>query len=200
MWSSGKKKAPAIFRVVCIGGSAGSLTAYLDILRQIPTKPGVAIVIVSHRSRSRADRLVQILARATRLSVVEVTDGMRLQPNLVFVAPAYREITTDGVALRLAGQTGYNGWPTVISDFLFSLASACTVRAIAIIVSGTGHDGSAGLVAVKRAGGRTFAQSDALFPDMPEAAIGTEHVDFISTAEAIGKYLASPRFMVHGRY
>jgi two-component system CheB/CheR fusion protein len=190
MSSSGKKK-PAYFPIVCIGGSAGSLSAYRDILRQMPEHPDIAIVIISHRSRS-SDRLVQILARDTCLTVVEATDGMSLKPNFVFVAPAHREITTDGVTLRLAeGLTGFNGWPTVISDFLFSLASGCTSRAIAIIVSGMGHDGSAGLIAVKRAGGQTFAQSDAFYHNMPEAAIDTEYVDFISSASIIGKYLAT---------
>jgi two-component system, chemotaxis family, CheB/CheR fusion protein len=123
--------------------------------------------------------------------VVEVTEHILLKPNRVFVVPPHREITTDGVVLRLAGLTKYHGWPTVISEFLFSLASMCASRGIAIIVSGTGHDGSTALAAVKEAGGSTFAQSDASYPNMPRAAVDTNHVDYLLTARQIGRHLAS---------
>jgi two-component system CheB/CheR fusion protein len=101
------------------------------------------------------------------MEVVEVTNGM-LEPGRVFVAPPQKEITTDGVALRISDDLpkGY-GWPTLIGDFLFSLAHRCTLRAIVIIVSGMGYDGSGALGAVKQAGGWTFAQSDASYSSMP---------------------------------
>jgi two-component system, chemotaxis family, CheB/CheR fusion protein len=157
---------------VCIGGSAGSLIASIDILREMPAKAAVAIVIVSHRAPGDAGRSITLLAKATRMEVVEVTDGMVLEPGRVFVAPPQREITTDGVALRISkGVSDSHGWPTLIGDFLFSLASRCTSRAIVIIVSGMGYDGSGAFAAVKQAGGWTFAQSDASYPGMPEAAL-----------------------------
>jgi chemotaxis response regulator CheB len=185
-------KTPPIFPVVCIGGSAGSLIAYIDILREMPAKARVAIVIVSHRAPEDAGRLITLLARATRMEVVEVTDGMALKPGCVFVAPPQKEITTDGVVLRVSEGVANNyGWPTLIGDFLFSLAHRCTSRAIVIIVSGLGYDGSGALATVKEAGGWTFAQSDASYPGMPQAAIDTKHVDFVLRANEIGRYLAS---------
>lgn len=186
------EKIPPNFPVVCIGGSAGSLFAYVDILREIPAKAGVAIVIVSHRALGDAGRLIKLLAKATCMEVVEVTDGILLEPGRIFVAPPQREISTDGVALRLSESApSKHGWPTLISDFLFSLASQCTSRTIVIIVSGMGYDGSGALAAVKQAGGWTFAQSDASYSSMPQAAIDTNCVDFVLRANEIGRYLAS---------
>jgi chemotaxis response regulator CheB len=186
-----EEPTPPTFPVICIGGSAGSLSAYIDILRQMPAKPGMAIVIVSHRALGESGRLLVLLARATSMEVVEVTEGMLLEPNRIFVAPPHREITTDGVALRLAGVTQYHGWPTLLSEFLFSLASTCSSRGIAIIVSGVGHDGSSALAAVQEAGGSTFAQSDASHLEMPQTAVDANHVDYVLTARQIGRHLAS---------
>jgi chemotaxis response regulator CheB len=193
----GEKQAPAVFPIVCIGGSAGSLSAYIDILRQVPAKAGVAIVIVSHRAPDDAGRLITLLAKATNMEVVEVTDGIVLEAGRIFVAPPHREITTDGIVLRLAEVViEHRGWPSLISDFLFSLANKCTSRAIAIIVSGMGHDGSGALAAVKNGGGWTLAQSDANYSSMPQAAIDTNHVDFVLRAKDIGTYLASVSALV----
>src|SRR5262249_32837808 len=144
-----EEKRPPIFPVVCIGGSAGSLSAYMQILQQMPVKLEMAVVIVSHRATVDAGRFTGLLGKATQMEVVEATNGMTLQRGRIFVAPPHREITTNGVVLQLAvGPAKSQGWPTVISDFLFSLASTCSSRAIAIIVSGMGCDGSGALGAV----------------------------------------------------
>lgn len=166
----GEKKPPPIFPIACIGGSAGSLPAYIDILRQMPAKSGMAFVIVFHRALDETGRLLTLLANVTHMEVVEVTDGMLLEPDRIFVAPPHTQIATDGVALRLAVSLAkYRGWPALISEFIFSLAIMCTSRAMAIIVSEMGYDGSGALAADKRRGGRTFAQSDACFLYMPQA-------------------------------
>ena len=184
---------PPTFPIVCIGGSAGSLAACIDILKEMPAKAGVAIVIVSHRAIRDSDGvLIRLLAKVTEMEVVEAVDEIPLERGCVFVSPPHRQLTTDGVILRLVpGLTENHGWPTVIDDFMFSMASTYTSRAIAIIVSGMGLDGSAGLSAVKEAGGWTLAQSDASWPDMPQAAIDTNDVDLVLRAAEIGKYLAS---------
>jgi two-component system CheB/CheR fusion protein len=192
MFSPHETQTSAVFPVVCIGGSAGGLRAYKDILGQMPLNAGLAIVIVSHRAIDDADRLVQLLSKMTHMEVVEVTDEVLLEPGFIYVTPPQREITTDGVVLKLAAtQTKYQGWPTVISGFLFSLASTCSSRAIAIIVSGMGHDGSGALSAIKENGGCTLAQSDPEFLGMPQAAVDTNHVDFVLRSKEIGSYLAS---------
>ena len=192
MFLADNQEVPPIFPIACIGGSAGSLAAYVDILRQIPAQAGIAIVIVSHRAPNDAGRFLILLAKATKMEVVEATDGMLLEPGRIFVAPPHRGITTDGAVLRVAVTLTQNhGWPTVISDFMFSLATMCASRAIAIVVSGMGHDGSTALAAVKKRGGWTLAQSDAQWLDMPLAAIHTTYIDLILTAKEIGSYLAS---------
>lgn len=187
-----KDETPRSFPIVCIGGSAGSLYAYTEILREMSARTRVAVVIVSHRALENSGLLVTLLGRATSMEVVEVTDGMALECGRVFVAPPHRQLTTDGAVLNVAVHLAKNfGWPTVISGFMLSLASECTSRAIAIILSGMGHDGSNALGAIKKGGGATLAQSDALYSDMPQAAIDTKHVDFVLQANEIGKYLAS---------
>lgn len=186
-----EEQTPPIFPVVCIGGSAGSLSAYLKILRQMPGKLEMAVVVVSHRATVDAGRFLTLLGMATHMEVVEATDGMPLECGRIFVAPPHMGITTDGVALRVADPAKSHGWPILISEFLISLAKTCHSRAIAIILSGLGYDGSGGLAAVKKAGGWTLAQSDAQYLDMPQAAIDTEHIDFVLRAREIGRYLAS---------
>lgn len=179
------------FPIVCIGGSAGSLSPYIEILKQMPEQSGFATVIVSHRALgTQSWRLLVLLGKATAMEVVEVTDRMLLEPGRIFVAPPHRKITTDGVVLRLADEE-LHGWPTLITEFLFSLAHTCRSRAVAIILSGMGHDGSSALVTIKQEGGRTMAQSDAEHPDMPQAAVDTNHIDFILSAHEIGRYLAA---------
>jgi two-component system, chemotaxis family, CheB/CheR fusion protein len=187
-----EKKTGAVFPIVCIGGSAGSLSAYVAILREMPARAGMAVVIVSHRALLENGRLIGLLAGASKMEVVEVSDGMVLEPDRVYVAPPQTEMTTDGVKLKLATSSKKNyGWPTLISNCMLSLASECSSRVIAIIVSGMGHDGSGALAAVKKGGGWTLAQSDASYEDMPQAAIGTDRVDFVLRANEIGRYLAS---------
>lgn len=183
---------PPSFPIVCIGGSAGSLPAYIDILSHVPAGAGFAVVIVSHRSKENSGLLIKLLANATSMEIVEAANGMVLKPGRIFLAPPHREITTDGVVLKLAvGFTDSAGWPTLISVFMSSMASMCASRAIAIIVSGMGFDGSSALCAIKDAGGWTFAQSDADYMSMPQAAIDTKKIDFILSADEIGKLLAS---------
>lgn len=132
------------FPVVCIGGSAGSLIAYREIVRQLPADAEMAIVIVSHRALEGRGLFLKLLAADSRMNVVEVTDGMSLESGCIFVAPPHQEITTDGVTLRLAPDSRPHpgcGWPILISTFMFSLAHRCSSRAIAIVLSGMGHDG-----------------------------------------------------------
>jgi two-component system CheB/CheR fusion protein len=178
------------FRVVCLGGSAGSLEAYKVILRHMPADTGMAFVIASHRNFEKATSLPQILARVTTMPVVEVEEGMSLEPNRVYLMPPSVEMTVKNNEFALQPPRKPRGWPMTISIFLLSLAEACGQRAIAVILSGMGHDGSAALKAIKAAGGMTFAQSNAAYDDMPRHAVETGHVDFIlSPAEIASKLL-----------
>lgn len=100
------------------------------------------------------------------MAVVEATDGMRLSPNCVFLAPPHMGISTDGLVLRVAACSKRDGWPNMISIFLDSMAANCKTRSIAIILSGLGHDGTSALRAIRMAGGITLAQLDPVWNDI----------------------------------
>ena len=177
------------FRVVCLGGSAGSLEAYTGILRHIPADTGMAFVIASHRNFEKATLLPQILARVTTMPVLEVEEGMPLEPNRVYLMPPSVEMTVNNNEFALQPPRKPRGWPITISIFLLSLAEAYGQRAIAVILSGLDHDGSTALKPIKAAGGTTFAQSNAAFSDMPHNAVETGHVDFILSPAEIAQKL-----------
>lgn len=179
-----------VFRVVCLGGSAGGLQAYMDILRSLPADTGMAIVIAPHRALENAHLLPAILATVTKMSVVEVEQGMRLEPNRVFVMPPRMELTTAGDVFHLRTTSRPPGWPKTINIFLCSLAETIGNRAVAVILSGLDGDGSAALKAIKDAGGMTFAQSDASYDSMPRAAVETGHVDYLLPAAGIAEALS----------
>lgn len=180
---------PGTFPVVCLCGSAGVLQAYKEILCGLPINTGMTFVLVSHRGPDNKNLLLHLLSTKTHMEIVEATDGCKLEPNLVIVAPPHVEITTDGIVLKVCPRPKTNRWPTVISDFLRSVAATCASRSIVVILSGVGYDGSEALGAIKNSGGVTFAQSDCQFEGMPQEAINTGHVDFILTARKIGEHL-----------
>jgi two-component system CheB/CheR fusion protein len=177
------------FRVVCLGGSAGGLEGYTGILRQMPADTGMAFVIAAHRNIERANLLPEILARAITMTVTEVEEGMLLEPNHVYLMPPGMEMTVHNNVFALQAPRKQRGWPTTISVFMLSLAAAYGQRAIAVILSGLGHDGSTALKAIKAAGGMTFAQFNAEFGDMPRNAVETGHVDFILPPAEIARTL-----------
>ncbi len=178
------------FPIVCLGGSAGSLEPCREILRHIPNDSGMAFVIVSHRALANPEMLGHLLSRVARIPVIEIADAMPLAPACIFVKPARTDLTTDGLLLRMQSSSPRRGWPVDITHFLCSLAEMCSSRVVAVILSGMGSDGSSALRAVKAGGGTVFAQSDALYGDMPQSAIGTGYVDFTLSATKIGQRLA----------
>lgn len=179
------------FRVVCLGGSAGGLEPYMDILRHMPTDTGMAFVIAQHRGPAHPDLLPQLLASSTRMPVVHVEQGMHLQPDHVYVMPPRIDMTIEKDRFSLRRTQRPPGWPKTINIFLCSLAEAMATRAVAVILSGLDGDGSAALKAIKAAGGKTFAQSDAKFASMPQSAVETGHIDYLMPALDIAKALTA---------
>ena len=179
------------FRVVCLGGSAGGLQAYMDILRSLPANTGMAFVIAPHRALENAHLLPQLLSTVTKMPVLEVEQNMRLEPNRVFVMPPRMDLTTAGNVFHLRATSRPPGWPKTINIFLCSLAETAGQRAVAVILSGLDGDGSAALKAIKAAGGLTFAQSDAAYDSMPRSAVQTGHVDYLMPAVEIAKALSA---------
>ena len=177
------------FRVVCLGGSAGGLEAYLGILRPLPADTGMAFIIAPHRGCEQAHLLPDILSAATAMPVAEVTQGMPLEPNRVYVMPPGKDMTVNGGKFDLRTTPPARGWPKTISVIMLSLAEAYGNCAVAVILSGMDHDGSAALQAVKAAGGITFAQSNPAVNDMPRNAVDTGYVDMILPPAEIAKTL-----------
>lgn len=176
------------FPVVCVGGSAGGLDAYIRLLQCLPADMGVAIVIVNHLRRV-ATSLHEILPRYTEMPVELITEGLVLQPNHVFIIPAQRDLHVLNGEFRLKPISKPRGWPDVITVFLHSLTQHWNGKLIAVIVSGYDGDGAAALCGIKEAGGITIAQKleTAAAPDMPESAIATGCIDFVLSPEDIAQ-------------
>ena len=185
------KSAPRDFPVVCVGGSAGGLDAYIRLLQNLPADLGVAIVIVNHL-RTVATMLHKILPKYTTMPVELITDDLVIEPNHVFIIPEKRDLHVLDGEFRLEPISKPRGWPDVITVFLRSLTANWEGKLIAVIVSGYDGDGAAALCGIKEAGGITIAQrlDTATQPDMPESAIETGCIDFILAPESIATEIA----------
>jgi chemotaxis response regulator CheB len=176
------------FPVVCVGGSAGGLDAYIRLLKQLPIDLGVAIVIVNHL-RTVATLLHEILPFYTKMPVELITEKLVIRPNRVFIIPEKRDLHIFDGEFRLKPISKPRGWPDVITVFLRSMAQHWDGKLIAVIVSGFDGDGADALRDIKNVGGITIAQKldTASQPDMPESAIASGCIDFVLSPEDIAK-------------
>jgi len=174
------------FPIVCVGGSAGGLDAYIRLLQNLPCDMGVAIVIVNHIT-IMPTQLHEVLPRFTTMPVDLITENLLIEPNRVFIIPANRDLHVDGEEFHLQPISKPRGWPDVITVFLRSLAEHWDGKLIAVIVSGYDGDGADALCAIKEMAGITFAQKPATArqPDMPESAIASGCIDLILSPEDI---------------
>jgi two-component system chemotaxis response regulator CheB len=179
------------FPVVCVGGSAGGLDAYIRLLQHLPADMGAAIVIVNHL-RTVATRLHEILPRYTEMPVELITESLLIQPNRVFIIPPKRDLHVLNGEFRLKPISKPRGWPDVITVFLRSLTQHWNGKLVAVIVSGYDGDGAAALCGIKEVGGTTIAQKieTAERPDMPESAIASGCIDLVLSPEEIGREIA----------
>ncbi len=174
------------FPVVCVGGSAGGLDAYIRLLKNLPADLGVAIVIVNHITLMPT-QLHTILPNYTTMPVDLITDRLSMEPNRVFIIPENRDLHVEDGEFHLKPISKPRGWPDVITVFLRSLTNDWDGKLIAVIVSGYDGDGAAALRGIKEVGGITIAQklSTASQPDMPQSAIDTGCIDFVLSPEDI---------------
>ena len=174
------------FPIVCVGGSAGGLDAYIRLLQNLPADMGVAIVIVNHM-RTMPTQLHEILPNYTSMPVDLITDKLTVEPNHVFIIPANRDLHVVDGEFRLKPISKPRGWPDVITVFLRSLTRGWEGKLVAVIVSGYDGDGAAALCGIQQVGGITIAQklSTARQPDMPESAISSGCVDYVLSPEDI---------------
>ena len=176
------------FPIVCVGGSAGGLDAYIRLLRHLPTDIGVAIVIVNHL-RTVATFLPEILPRYTQMPVNLITEGLPVEQNRVFIIPEKRDLHVREGVFQLKPISKPRGWPDVITVCLVSLTRHWQGQLIAVIVSGYDGDGAAALCGIRGVGGITIARATDTtdVSDMPESAIASGYVDFVLSPEAIAR-------------
>jgi chemotaxis response regulator CheB len=176
------------FPIVCVGGSAGGLDAYIRLLDNLPSDMGVAIVIVNH-IRTIPTLLHEILPYHTTMPVDLITEKLSIEPNRVFIIPHNRDLHILNGEFRLKPISKPRGWPDVITVFLRSLTRYWDGKLIAIIVSGYDGDGAEALCGIKEVGGITIAQKPATAsqPDMPNSAIDSGCIDFVLSPEAIAQ-------------
>ena len=174
------------FPLVCVGGSAGGLDAYVRLLRNLPPDLGIAIVIVNHL-RKTATLLHEILPNYTRMPVTLITEGLHIKPDCVFIIPPQRDLHVLDGEFRLKPISKPRGWPDVITVFLRSMAQHWQGKLIAVIVSGFDGDGADALCEIREVGGVTIAQrlDTAGEPDMPASAIASGCIDYILSPEDI---------------
>ena len=173
---------PTGVRVVGLGASAGGLDPLAQFLAGVPSASGLAYLVVQHMDPTHKTLLGELLQRATSMPVHEAVDAQRIEANSVYVIPPDAELTVVGGALHLAKPAEPRGQRLPIDVLFSSLARELGERAIGVVLSGMGSDGTLGLLAIKTQGGLTLAQQpeSAQFDSMPRSAIAAGGVDIVA--------------------
>ena len=187
-----QNRTVSAFPVVAVGASAGGLAAFTDLLKALPAKSGMAYVLIQHLEPNHESALSTLLGKATAMPVIEVTDGLAVEADHVYVIPPNRSMTILHGTLCLRARAGAGALQRPIDNFAISLAEEKGAAAIGVLLSGTGSDGTCGLKAIKAAGGVTFAQEPktAEWPAMPISAMTAGSVDFVLSPKRIAAELA----------
>src|SRR5215470_6133185 len=194
-----KQTNPRPNSIVGVGASAGGLEAFEQLLAALAEDTGMAFVLVQHLAPKHESILSELLAKSTRMPVVEVTEGVRVEPNHVYVIPPNKDMSVMDGVLHLTPLSADRARRMPIDMFFRSLAEDQQARSIGVILSGTASDGTLGIQAVKAMGGLTFAQDDrsAKYNAMPRSAIAAGNVDFVLPPDMIARELARIAKHVH---
>ena len=181
------------FPIIGIGASAGGLEAFEIFFKEIPSDSGMAFILVSHLDPGHVSMLAEILQRITSIPVVEAGNQMTVEPGHVYVIPPNRELTIFHGILRLSTPAQLRGQKMPIDTFLRSLAEDVGEKAIAVIFSGSGTDGTLGLRAVQGAGGVSFVQDPATakYDSMPASVIKSGLATYVLPVEKMYKEIAA---------
>ncbi len=188
---AGKATGPfpgADFDVVALASSAGGIAAIGHILASLPASFPAAIVVVQHLDPRHRSLMAEILSRRTGLEVTQATEGDRIRPGTVHIAPPDRHLLVNSDGSLSLSQSELVHFVRPSADLLFeSVAASYKERAIAVVLTGTGSDGSLGIGAIKKMGGTVIAQDSesAEFFGMPSAAIKSGHADFVLRLDEI---------------
>jgi len=175
------------FAIVGIGASAGGLEACRKMLGDLPVDSGLAFIVVQHLDPDQASLLADLLAAHTTMAVRQAVEGMAIERDHLYVIPPGTFLAVSGGALRLSQPQARHGSRLPFDFLLYSLAKEYGERALCVVLSGTGADGSLGAVAIKAGGGLVVAQdpAEADYDGMPRSAILTGAVDLILPAAQI---------------
>jgi two-component system chemotaxis response regulator CheB len=182
------------FEVVALAASAGGLQALTEVLSHLPPDFPAATVVVQHLDRRHRSLMANILSRRTRLIVKEAEEGDALRPGAVYIAPPDQHLLVNRGGTLSLSHTELVHFVRPSADLLFeSVAASLKDRAIAVVLTGSGSDGSMGVQAVKKMGGTVIAQDEATSEvfGMPHAAIQTGSVDFVLPLDEIAPALVS---------
>lgn len=192
------------FYIVGVGASAGGLEALERLFENMPQESGMAFVVIQHLSPDFKSLMDELLARRTSIRIHRVEDGMEVEPNAIYLIPPKKNMILVGGRLRLTDQN-VGGLNLPIDIFFRSLAKDAKEKTIAIVLSGTGSDGSRGIQDIHEAGGLVVVQSiqSAGFDGMPRSALATGLADVVCPPDSIPsrilEYVQSPSsFVGHG--
>src|ERR1043166_6110777 len=175
------------FLVVGLGASAGGIQALKRFFAEVPENSGVAYVVILHMSPAHESKLAEILQTTSPIPVTQVSERVKVEPNHVYVIPPSHNLAMTDGHLALTNMIGAEERRSPVDLFFRTLAQANDSRAVSVILSGTGANGSLGLKRIKEAGGIAFAQdpSEAEYSDMPQNAIATGLIDHILPVKEI---------------
>lgn len=181
----------AAFPIVGIGASAGGLDAFKRFFSALPADTGAAFVLIQHLDPTRKSLTADLVATYTRMHVVQVKDGMRVEANRIYVIPPNTYLSIRNRTLRLSAPTAPRSLRMAVDFFLCALAAAHHENAIGVILSGTGTDGTLGLKEIKLGGGMTMVQDPdtAQHDGMPRSAIAGGNADYVLPAEQMADAL-----------
>ena len=185
------EKSKPDFRIVGIGASAGGLEALTELLKHLPADPGMAFLVTQHLDPKHESALAALLGRVTNMVVCEAKHNARVEPNHVYVIPPNKVMRLAGRKLKVTSPKTESEARTPIDHLLNSLAEEEGDRAIGVILSGSGSDGTPGLRAVKAADGVTFAQDEksSKYTPMPASALASGCVDCVLAPAEIAREL-----------
>jgi len=179
-------------RIVAIGASAGGVPLLQRLVADLPGGLRASVLVVLHMHPTTPSRLPWLLGRRTALPVRAATDGEAIAPGTIYVAVPDLHMLTDDGRIALRPSVAVHHVRPSLDRLFVSMALAYGAACAAVVLSGTGVDGAAGIAAVKRAGGTTIAQDpgEAAFPSMPTAAVQTGCVDHVLRLASIAPLLA----------
>lgn len=188
----------AVFPIVAVGGSAGSLVAFQELIHNLHSDASMALVVVSHQDPTRPSLLPEILSKSTQMPVTQLSGDECVEPGHIYIAPSGHYLSIEeGGAFHIEKGTERGHPPLPIDFFMRSLAAGRGSRAVGVVLSGTGSDGTLGLAAIRNQSGLTLVQQPdtAEFSGMPSSAIAAGVVDLV-----LGPAEIAQRLVAHAKH